>query len=145
MGDRERKERNSFAGLGIPVGTTLFFKKKQDVAVVTVDGLNRVKYEGGEVAISTLATKLNGYPSNGFDFFYLDGTKLSKLREKVSGGGNAGGDAVSEGSREPVQAETSLPESVPNQPEFVPDQGDEAVSSRDLDPLAGSKPDEFDI
>jgi hypothetical protein len=132
MGDKNRKERNSFAGLGIPVGTTLLFKKKADVAVVTVDGLNRVRYEEADVAVSTLATKLNGYPSNGFDFFYLDGVKLSKLGQ-LGKGEPPEQASPQDGVQEPVQAETTLPDSEGAQESgMLPD----SEGASDIDPLA---------
>jgi hypothetical protein len=135
MGDKARRERSSFAGAGIPVGTTLLFKQKPDVAVVTADGTNRVRYEGAEVAISTLATKLNGYPSNGFDFFYLDGVRVSKL---CKGAEKSPVRVTSEDVAAP-QADSG------NDAGPVPDAVASPASGDDIDPLAGGKQDEFDF
>jgi hypothetical protein len=143
MGEKNRKERNSFAGLGIPVGTTLLFKKRPEVSCVTVDGLNKVKYEGADCAISTLATKLNGYPSNGFDFFYLNGVKLSKLAQAAAKepAVEASGDGVAPGSDAPPATEPTVSEGVEAEP---PEPSD--GQAQDIDPLKGaSSADEFNI
>jgi hypothetical protein len=77
----KKKSNNTFKDLGVPVGAELVFKNGTEVCVV-FDDINQVIFNGDvdSRSISRLATTLNGYPSNGFDFFSYDGKILSQLR-----------------------------------------------------------------
>jgi hypothetical protein len=75
----KRRKNNTFKDLGIPLGAELVFSNGEDKCVI-VDEVNQVNFNGGTLSISRLATNLNGYPSNGFDFFSYGGKFLSQMR-----------------------------------------------------------------
>jgi hypothetical protein len=77
----KRGKKTTFESLGVPAGSELVFKGKPDIKCVTVDAVNMVEYEGGSFSISSLASKLNNYPSSGYHYFTYKGVLLSKMKE----------------------------------------------------------------
>jgi hypothetical protein len=77
--NRGRAESRDFAGLGIPVGSILVFKKNPAVTVKTLDDKNKVEYLGKPYSISTLAKQLAGSPVSGYLYFKFEGEILKNL------------------------------------------------------------------
>lgn len=77
--NRGRAKSQGFAAFGIPVGSTLVFKKDSAVTVKTLDGKNKVEYLGGTYSISTLAKRLVGSPVSGYLYFKFEGKALRSL------------------------------------------------------------------
>jgi hypothetical protein len=76
----KRGGKTTFGSLSIPVGSELIFKNKPEIKCVTVDAVNMVEIDGEKSSISSLASKVNGYPSSGYHYFTFGGTLLSKMR-----------------------------------------------------------------
>jgi hypothetical protein len=114
--NRDKAKSQSCATLGIPVGSTLVFKKDPAITVKTLDEKNKVEYQGKPFSISTLAKQLVGSPVSGYLYFKFEGKTLKSL--------------VKNGAK-PVVVPDSAGEAN-KAPEFK-----EYGPERDLDPLAG--------
>jgi hypothetical protein len=116
---RDKAKSQSFAAIGIPVGSVLVFKKDPAVTVKTMDDKNKVEYQGKPYSISTLAKQLVGSPVSGYLYFKFEGRVLKDLAE--SG----------------VKLATSKPAEVPEP--FDASTGSEVASKSEqgVDPLAG--------
>jgi hypothetical protein len=120
---RSKAKSRGFAAFGIPVGATLVFKKDPAVTVKTLDGKNKVEYQGKPYSISTLAKQLVGSPVSGYLYFKY-GDKVLKSLEKADAG--------------PVSPEPAAPETGLKSAEPSAAAADcEAETGRDIDPLAG--------
>jgi hypothetical protein len=76
---RDKAKSQGFATLGIPIGSILTFKKDPAVTVKTLDGRNKVEYQGKPYSISTLAKQLVGSPVSGYLYFKFEGKVLKSL------------------------------------------------------------------
>jgi hypothetical protein len=77
--ERKKEKSQGFAALGIPIGSTLIFKKDPAVTVKTLDDKNKVEYLGKPYSISTLAKQLVGSPVSGYLYFKFEGKVLKNL------------------------------------------------------------------
>jgi hypothetical protein len=77
--ERRKAKSKGFAALGVPVGSTLTFRKDPAVTCKTVDEKNKVEYQGKVYLISGLAKELMNTPISGYHAFKYNGTVLAKL------------------------------------------------------------------
>jgi hypothetical protein len=127
--NRDRAKSRGFAALGIPIGSTLVFKKDPAVTVKTLDDKNKVEYLGKPYSISTLAKHLAGSPVSGYLYFKFEGKVLKSLaKSEVKPDVHESADPV------PAIAERAV-----NAPDALGKQDEEAADDfgRGLDPLAG--------
>lgn len=79
----KRRQRTTFAMLGIPEGTEIYYKniKTEDYTGVVAKN-NKVKYPGFKhpMTVSDIATRLEGSPRNGYKFFYYKNKPLEDFR-----------------------------------------------------------------
>ncbi len=79
-----KKPKMSFAMLGIPKGSKLFFTKDPSIFCTTLNDERRVEYNGASYALSTLAAKLlNISSAQGASYFTYNGEKLTDIRERL--------------------------------------------------------------
>jgi hypothetical protein len=78
--ERSRATNNTFASLGIPIGSILALKRDPAKICKTIDLKNQVEYNGKEYSISTLGKELLGTPISGFAAFTFNGSVLSELK-----------------------------------------------------------------
>jgi hypothetical protein len=123
---RDKAKSHGFAALGIPIGSTLVFKKDPAVTVKTLDDKNKVEYLGKPYSISTLAKQLVGSPVSGYLYFKFEGKVLKNL---VKGGAAP---SISESAEAPVEETVESPDdSAESEATGDPD------PESDIDPLAG--------
>ena len=81
---RHKSRRSSFSMLGVPVGAELVASFNSEVKVRVLDSKNLVRdlSDGEELSISKAAEKYLGGSKNGYDWFCLDGKKLSEIRRE---------------------------------------------------------------
>jgi hypothetical protein len=130
--NRDKAKSQGFAALGIPVGSTLVFKKDPAVTVKTLDDKNKVEYQGKPYSISTLAKQLVGSPVSGYLYFKYEGKALKSLVK---------------GEAKPVTPESVTAPSSQESAEEAPENSDVSAESgesgdtegigQDIDPLAG--------
>jgi hypothetical protein len=122
---RSKAKSRGFAAFGIPVGATLIFKKDPAVTVKTLDGKNKVEYQGKPYSISTLAKQLVGSPVSGYLYFKY-GDKILKNLAKTG--------------VEPAEPEAAVPETGEKSPESSVSEAEAEENGivRDIDPLAGA-------
>jgi hypothetical protein len=77
--ERQKAKSKGFAALGVPVGSTLTFRKDPAVTCKTVDEKNKVEYQGKVYPISGLAKELMNTAISGYHAFKYNGTLLAKL------------------------------------------------------------------
>ena len=88
---KQRRSNNSFALLGLPIGTEIAFLFDDNVIVRVVDNVNTVEYEGEKYSVSALARKLlvekqgwlDSSSANGWRYFTKDGITLSDMRRSI--------------------------------------------------------------
>jgi hypothetical protein len=126
--NRDKAKSQGFAALGIPVGSTLIFKKDPAITVKTLDDKNKVEYQGKPYSISTLAKQLVGSPVSGYLYFKFEDRILKNLAK------NEAKPVTTESAGSPV------PESAENSAE-ASETSDGSIESgepeQDIDPLAG--------
>jgi hypothetical protein len=118
MEERKKEKSRGFEAFGIPVGSTLVFKKDPSVTVKTLDDKNKVEYQGKPYSISTLAKQLVGSPVSGYLYFKYGGKIIKSLA------GPEAGRASPQDVPEPSAAFGPSAESA------------DAEEERDIDPLA---------
>jgi hypothetical protein len=79
--ERQKAKSKGFAALGVPVGSTLTFRRDTAVTCTTVDEKNKVDYQGKVYPISGLAKELMETPVSGYHAFKYNGVLLAKLGE----------------------------------------------------------------
>jgi hypothetical protein len=77
--ERQKAKSKGFATLGVPVGSTLTFRKDPAVTCKTVDDKNKVEYHGKVYPISGLAKELMNTQISGYHAFKYNGTLLAKM------------------------------------------------------------------
>ena len=129
--ERKKEKSQGFAAFGIPVGSTLVFKKNPEITVKTLDDKNKVEYEGKPYSISTIAKQLVGYPVSGYLYFKFEG-KILKSPAKIE----------AKAAESPVP--TPAPAEESSEPLEAPEISEEASKEEalgdsipDIDPLAG--------
>jgi hypothetical protein len=129
--NRDKAKSQGFAALGIPVGSTLVFKKDPAIVVKTLDDKNKVEYQGKPYSISTLAKQLVGSPVSGYLYFKFEGKALKNLikNEAKPAIPESTGVSVSEPSEETAEVSNVATESEESEATGGPNQ--------DIDPLAG--------
>jgi hypothetical protein len=125
--NRDKAKSQGFAALGIPVGSTLVFKKDPAVMVKTLDGKNKVEYLGKPYSISTLAKQLIGSPVSGYLYFKFEGKALKSLAK------SGAKPAIPEPAGVPVQEPAEVPDVAAGSEES----GAAGEPNQDIDPLAG--------
>jgi hypothetical protein len=132
--NRDKAKSQGFAALGIPVGSILVFKKDPAVTVKTLDGRNKVEYQGRPYSISTLAKQLVGSPVSGYLYFKFEGRVLKNLAKSEDK------PAIPESGEFPVPESAETSAKVPEVSKDSTEPGDSegaGESGRDIDPLAG--------
>ena len=84
---RQRRANTTFSMLGIPIGTELVFTKDNSIICSVIDHKNRVKYDGKQWNLSTLAVHLQGSTVSGFFYFSYQGETLRDRRLRLEQGG----------------------------------------------------------
>ena len=80
----QKQSRLKFDMIGIPVGSTLVFTKDPSISCVTVDDVNKVRYNGEIYVISALAAKLLHHTSaQGGQHFMFNGEPLTEIRKRL--------------------------------------------------------------
>jgi hypothetical protein len=131
---RDKAKSQGFSTLGIPIGSTLVFKKDPAVTVKTLDDKNKVEYQGKPYSISTLAKQLVGSPVSGYLYFKF-GDKILKNLVK-----SEAKPVISESTETPIPESAGNPAEVPETPDIPAEpekSGDPVKFERDIDPLAG--------
>jgi hypothetical protein len=131
---RDKAKSLGFAALGIPVGSTLVFKKKPAIVVKTLDDKNKVEYQGKPYSISTLAKQLVGSPVSGYLYFKFEGKALKSLGKSETK------PATPESPDVPAPELAGETAEVPEAPDAATgseESGATGESNRDIDPLAG--------
>jgi hypothetical protein len=132
--NRDKAKSQGFAALGIPVGSSLIFKKDPAVTVKTLDDKNKVEYQGKPYSISTLAKQLVGSPVSGYLYFKFEGKILKNLAR------NETKSATPESAGVPVPESSGSPAEVPETPDISTESEESANSGeveQEIDPLAG--------
>jgi hypothetical protein len=106
--ERKKAKSKGFADLGVPVGSTLIFRKDSTVACTVVDDKNKVEYHGKVYPISGLAKELMKTPISGYHAFKYNGVLLAKL--------GSSGEAV----QSAPEAADKPPETAPVTPAAIP-------------------------
>jgi hypothetical protein len=151
--ERQKAKSKGFAALGVPVGSTLTFRKNPEVTCKTVDDKNKVEYLGKVYPISGLAKELMKTPISGYHAFKYNGILLAKLGEEQTASASVPPSAPKPEETAPVAppaTETPTPQTVPlPRPSEAPVPPQAANPAEDpesygdsLDPLAGLPPDE---
>jgi hypothetical protein len=76
---RQKAKSKGFAALGVPVGSTLTFRKDPAITCKTADDKNMVEYRGKFYLISGLAKELMKTSISGYHAFKYNGVLLAKL------------------------------------------------------------------
>ena len=80
----KKRERLTFAMLGLPVGTKLIYKDDPAIVVEVADAQSGVNYNGNVYKMSTLVRMLkNGGSWQGGEHFLYHGQKLTDIRKKI--------------------------------------------------------------
>jgi hypothetical protein len=124
--NRDKAKSQGFAALGIPVGSTLVFKKDDSVTAKTLDDKNKVEYQGKPYSISTLAKQLVGSPVSGYLYFKFEGKVLKSLMK------NEPKPTIPESAESPVPPSEETAES-----SVSAETGEVEAAVEDIDPLAG--------
>jgi hypothetical protein len=151
--ERQKAKSKGFAALGVPVGSTLTFRKNPEVTCKTVDDKNKVEYLGKVYPISGLAKELMKTPISGYHAFKYNGILLAKLGGSQPSPASAPSPAPNPAETAPVAPQplvTPTPRTVPlPRPSEAPVTPQEANPAEDpesygdsLDPLAGMPPEE---
>lgn len=79
------KSNLTFAMLHIPIGSTLYWYKDDNITVTTVDDKNKVSYKGDVYSISKVVAVIKGTnrPYQGGLYFRYNGELLTDLRKKL--------------------------------------------------------------
>lgn len=79
------KSNLTFAMLHIPIGSTLYWYKDDNITVTTVDDKNKVSYKGDVYSISKVVAviKDTNIPYQGGLYFRYNGELLTDLRKKL--------------------------------------------------------------
>lgn len=79
------KSNLTFAMLHIPIGSTLYWYKDDNITVTTVDDKNKVSYKGDVYSISKVVAVIKGMniPYQGGLYFRYNGELLTDLRKKL--------------------------------------------------------------
>ena len=81
---RQNAPRTTFAMLGIPAGSKLFFARDSEIQCTTANETNKVEYNGNQYTISALACRLiNRDTANGFEHFKYNGKTLIEMRREL--------------------------------------------------------------
>jgi hypothetical protein len=150
--ERQKAKSKGFAVLGVPVGSTLTFRKDPAITCKTVDEKNKVEYQGKVYPISGLAKELMETTISGYHAFKYNGVLLAKLGGDQTGSVPATPPASQPAETTPValQAATApTPQTIPlPRPQGAPVPPQEAntataeAEDQDIDPLVGQPPDE---
>jgi hypothetical protein len=151
--ERQKAKSKGFAALGVPVGSTLTFRKNPEITCKTVDDKNKVEYQGKIYPISGLAKELMKTPISGYHAFKYDGVLLAKLGKEQSSPASVPSPAPQSAETAQVASqtpETPTPQTVPlPRPSEAPVTPQEANPAKDTeyyddlpDPLAGILPEE---
>jgi hypothetical protein len=125
--ERKKEKSRGFADFGIPIGSTLVYKKDPAITVKTLDGKNKVEYQGKPYSISTLAKQLAGSPVSGYLYFKYRGKTIKSLaRAEAMPSGTERTAAVPPVSADPAETAGF---------------GGETAGA-DIDPLAGTEAEE---
>lgn len=83
---KSKKNRLTFAMLGIPVNSQLVYEFDNNIIVNTINDKSSVIYQGNVYTLSGLVKKLKGYGEwQGGNHFLYNGKKLTELREELNG------------------------------------------------------------
>jgi hypothetical protein len=129
--NRDKAKSQGFAALGIPVGSTLVFKKDPAVTVKTLDDKNKVEYQGKPYSISTLAKQLVGSPVSGYLYFKFEGKALKSLVKSEAK--PTAPESAEYPASEPEEEAPKAPESLNG----IGGTGGYGEPEQDIDPLAG--------
>jgi hypothetical protein len=151
--ERQKAKSKGFATLGVPVGSTLTFRKDSAVTCKTVDEKNKVEYQGKVYPISGLAKELMKTPISGYHAFKYGGVLLAKLGEAQKSSVPASppvskpaetASVVATAPATPVPQTVPLPrpQKAPVRPQEATTAGNEEAGEIPLDPLEGFIPDE---
>jgi hypothetical protein len=114
--ERQKAKSKGFAALGVPVGSTLTFRRDSAVTCKTVDEKNRVEYQGKVYPVSGLAKELMGIAISGYHAFKYKGVLLAKLGEAQTDSMPAPPSALKPAETAPVAPQataTSTPQTIP--------------------------------
>jgi hypothetical protein len=126
--ERKKEKSRGFAALGIPVGSILVYKKDPSITVKTLDGGNKVEYQGKPYSISTLAKQLVGSPVSGYLYFkYKDKVIKSISISEAKPPTPSGATETAKAAEVTEVAETAEVTGVA-----------EELTGEDMDPLAGA-------
>jgi hypothetical protein len=125
---RDKAKSHGFAALGIPIGSTLVFKKDPAITVKTLDDKNKVEYLGKPYSISTLAKQLVGSPVSGYLYFKFEGKVLKNLVKSEAA------PSVPESAESPVPAPA---EETAESPDDLAESEATGEPEQNIDPLAG--------
>jgi hypothetical protein len=131
--NRDKAKSQGFSVLGIPIGSTLVFKKDPAVMVKTLDDKNKVEYLGKPYSISTLAKQLVGSPVSGYLYFKF-GDKV--LKSLIKGEAEPMAPESAESSV-PVPAEEAVEAEAPDVSGKLGEEAATGDSGQDIDPLVG--------
>ena len=148
--ERQKAKSKGFAALGVPVGSTLTFRKDPSVTCKTVDDKNKVEYQGKEYPISGLAKMLMNTPISGYHAFKYNGVLLAKLGDVKPEAAQASQEATKPAETAPVAPQSPAsptPQTVPlPKPPEAPTEPQESApveaEDHDIDPLAGMPPED---
>jgi hypothetical protein len=129
--ERKKEKSQGFAALGIPIGSTLVFKKDPAITVKTLDDRNKVEYLGKPYSISTLAKQFVGSPVSGYLYFKFEGKALKSFT------GNKVGNVAAEIAESPAPEPAEEAAKIPDTPLELDDEDTTDDFELGLDPLVG--------